>query len=481
MNAATSPGERGIDAAVSGELEHIWSRVERELAAAVEASTYRIWLAPLTARSLDDRHLVLEAPARSCGWIRERFGRVIHAAAARVLGPGAVVDVVAPPSSARFARAREATDDGLPTSDDVAQRGAAPASAAPVRPAVNPKLTFDQFVIGDCNRLAHAASLTVAELPAQAYNPLFICGPPGVGKTHLLSAIGALLSAHQPELIVRTTTGEAFTNGFLGALATRQVHTFKTHFRHADVLLVDDVQFLERKARTEEEFFHTLNALHDGGRQVVVTSDRPPSNLIALEDRLRDRFQAGLVTEAFPPDPATRLAILRKRVDHDRIELADDELLSVLAVRITDDVRSLEGALIRVVAFGSLTGRPLTSQLAREVLDNLHPAPARTQSATPTPSITDIQRATCAHFQLSADELLSASRAKHISWPRQLAMYLARELTDDSLPEIGRRFGGRDHTTVLHACRRITARMVSDVSSQQAVEKLRHELGAPHP
>ncbi len=228
-------------------------------------------------------------------------------------------------------------------------------------------------MIGDCNRLAHAAALTVAEMPAQAYNPLFICGPPGVGKTHLLSSIASLLLAHNPGLTVRSTTGEAFTNEFLNALAGRQTGEFKARFRHIDVLLVDDVQFLERKTRTEEEFFHTFNALYDGGRQIVLTSDRPPRDLQALEDRLRERFEAGLVADIQPPELATRMAILRKRAHHDHLELTDDSPLGLIAERVRDNVRALEGALIRVVAFSSLTGRALTPELTHEVLDGLYP------------------------------------------------------------------------------------------------------------
>ena len=220
----------------------------------------------------------------------------------------------------------------------------------------NPKLTFDQFVIGDCNRLAHAAALTVAEMPAQAYNPLFICGPPGVGKTHLLSSIANLLLSHNPGLTVRCTTGEAFTNEFLAALASGHTEAFKLRFRDVDVLLLDDVQFLERKTKTEEEFFHTFNALQDGGRQLVLSSDRPPHDLQALEDRLRERFEAGLVADIKPPELATRLAILRKRVQHDHIELDDPRALNAIAEHIHSNVRALEGALIRVVAFSSLTG-----------------------------------------------------------------------------------------------------------------------------
>jgi chromosomal replication initiator protein len=313
-------------------------------------------------------------------------------------------------------------------------------------------------------------------MPAQAYNPLFICGPPGVGKTHLLSAIASLLLAHNPGLTVRCTTGEAFTNEFLGALGGRHTEDFKARFRHIDVLLMDDVQFLERKTRTEEEFFHTFNALHDGGRQVVITSDRPPRDLQALEDRLRERFEAGLVADIKPPDLTTRLTILRKRANHDDVELADELALHVIAERIDTNVRALEGALIRVVAFSSLTGRPLTGELASEVLDGLYPRTTTSQQAR-VHSIDEIQTAVGKHFGLSTDELLSTTRTPRVAWPRQLAMYLARELTGESLPAIGRKFGGRDHTTVLHACRRTSTRIASDEDSRVAVEKLCEDLG----
>jgi chromosomal replication initiator protein len=341
----------------------------------------------------------------------------------------------------------------------------------------NPKLTFEQFVIGDSNRLAHAAALAVAEMPSQAYNPLFICGPPGVGKTHLLSAIASLLLAHSPGLSVRATTGEAFTNAFLLALSDGRTDLFKSRFRDVDVLLMDDVQFLERKTKTEEEFFHTFNALHDGGRQIVLTSDRPPRDLHALEDRLRERFQAGLVADVEPPDLATRITILRKRADHDRVLVADAQALQIIAERIDTNVRALEGALIRIVAFSSLTGRPLSSELALEVLDSLYPRgslPARSRER----SVKEIQTAACRYFGISAEELLSSGRTARVTWPRQVAMFLARELTGESLPAIGRQFGGRDHTTVLHACRRTATRIAEDQLSRDTVDTLRSRLSS---
>ncbi len=427
------------------------------------SSTYRIWLGGLRARDLSGGRLLIEAPPSACGWIRARFGRVLQSCAAAVLGPDVVLELV---SSTIDPDSRADTRGMTPAEPDSGSRGG---------PLGNPKLSFDQFVIGDSNRLAHAAALTVAEMPAQAYNPLFICGPPGVGKTHLLSSIASLLLTHNPGLVVRGTTGEAFTNEFLGALSGGRTDGFKASFRGVDVLLVDDVQFLERKVKTEEEFFHTFNALYDSGRQIVLTSDRPPHDLRALEDRLRERFEAGLVADIKPPELATRLAILRKRAHHDRIELADESALEAIAERVTLNVRALEGALIRIVAFSSLTGRPLTVELAREVLDNLYPDTTRRENREPR-SVAEIQAAACAHFGLSSEELLSSARTPRIAWPRQVAMYLARELTGESLPSIGRHFGGRDHTTVLHAHRRTTARIAADEDSRETVEKLCNQL-----
>jgi chromosomal replication initiator protein len=457
---------------VSAELEQIWSRVQAELALAVDEHTYRIWLEPLRARSLSDRRLLIEAAPHSCGWIRDRFGGVLAAGAALVLGPGVVVELVGEPGSSESADSRGCADVPPDRRSDELE---------PVTgPLGNPKLTFEQFVIGDCNRLAHAAALTVAEMPAQAYNPLFICGPPGVGKTHLLSSIASLLLSHSPGLTVRCTTGESFTNEFLNALVGGQTDAFKARFRHVDVLLLDDVQFLERKARTEEEFFHTFNALHDGGRQIVLTSDRPPHDLRALEDRLRERFAAGLVADIEPPDLATRLTILRKRAHHDHIDVTDETALEAIAERVENNVRALEGALIRIVAFASLTGRPLTAELAYEVLDRLYPR-QRSSTRRAQKSIGAIQAAACEHFGLSREELLSSSRAARIVWPRQVAMYLARELTGESLPAIGRRFGGRDHTTVLHAWRRISTRIGEDPLVRGAVDDVRGHLDNEHP
>jgi chromosomal replication initiator protein len=447
---------------VTEDPEHIWNAIQDHLRQAVPADMYDIWLARVRAVELDGDLLVLEAPQELRAWVADRFARVLQASAAAVLGPEVMVDVrsgalsTRPRRSAAEARARD------------------PAEPAPH--GLNPKYTFDQFVIGDTNRLAHAAALAVAELPAQAYNPLFVYGPPGVGKTHLLHSIGNYVLAYGAGLTVHYTTVETFTNHFLAALHRGDMDRFKGRYRHSDVLLIDDIQFLASKARTEEEFFHTFDALHDMGSQLVLTSDRLPRDLHALEDRLRERFEAGLVTAIAPPDVPTRLTVLRKRAQHDGIALADDAVLPLLAERVPDNVRALEGALIRVVAFASLTARPLTRDLAAQVLDELYPPTMQAGESRLT--VEAIQEATAVAFGLTRDELLSEGRAARLTWPRQVAMYLAREHTPETLPAIGARFGGRNHTTVLHACRRTAQRIATDPEALEMVRRLTEHLTA---
>ena len=309
-------------------------------------------------------------------------------------------------------------------------------------------------------------------MPGLAYNPLFICGPPGLGKTHLLHSIANYVAEHGGGLTVRYTTVEAFTDHFVGAIQGGGLEAFKAAYRGVDVLLVDDVQFLQAKAKTEQEFFHTFNALHQAGSQLVLTSDRPPRDLAKLEDRLRERFEAGLVCDVRPPERATRLTILRKRVAQDDVGEVDPAALEAIADRVDANIRALEGALIRVVAFGSLTGRPVTAALADEVLAGLYP-----ELRTRTRSVREIQEQTCEAFGISMDDLLSSTRTQPVAFARQVAMYLARELTDATLPAIGRAFGNRNHTTVMHACKRTAERMAADREAYDAVHKLTRELG----
>jgi chromosomal replication initiator protein len=431
------------------ELDHAWAEIRSALRAAVGERTYGLWLEPLHCAGLRDGTLHLTGPPEVCRWAGERLATVLKACAAAILGDDVTVAVSSeapgPPTPAASSRPHDATA------------------------GLNPKYNFEQFVIGESNRLAHAAALSVAELPAQAYNPLFIYGPPGLGKTHLLHSIGNYITAYGGGLQVRYTTVEAFTNEFVAAIGGDGPgkDAFKHRFRGVDVLLIDDIQFLERKVKTEQELFHTFNALYETGSQLVITSDRTPSDLAQLEERLLERFQSGLVTDIGRPDYATRLAILRKRALHDEVAIADDAL-ALIATSVTTNVRTLEGTLIRVVAYASLTAQPVTVALAAEVIDRLNLGTA----ASDPPTIASIQEAICKHFGISREELLSRSRTQRLAWPRHMAMYLARELTDHSLPVIGRHFGGRDHSTVLNACRRAGERLATDAKAYSAVELL---------
>jgi chromosomal replication initiator protein len=453
----------------------IWTRLQAELRSRVPDTTYDIWLAPLRWGGLDGERLVVLAPAEVRGWVAQRFVGVLEEAARVVLGPGSCPQVDLRdddgavttgagivPGPAMSTTRSPADDPGAALfGDDIAR--------------LNPKFTFEQFVIGDANRFAHAAALAVAELPGQAYNPLFIVGPPGVGKTHLLHSIGNYVTAYGSGLTVRYTTVERFTNEFLEALKARDVDAFKQRYRRNDVLLIDDVQFLERKVKTEEEFFHTFNALHETGSQLVLTSDRPPRDMAALEDRLRQRFESGLLVDIRSPDPATRLTVLRKRAHHDGIELDDDAVLALIAERVTDNLRSLEAALIRVVAYSSLTDAPITVTLADEVLTQLY-GRAEARKAAGPPTIQHIQDVVAEVFGLTREELLSPNRTARVAWPRQVAMYLSREHTHETLPAIGAHFGGRDHSTVLHACKRAATRLGADSEAYDAVARITARL-----
>jgi chromosomal replication initiator protein len=440
------------------ELEPGWREIRAELRRAVGDSTYDIWLSALKFKAWDGRTLVLEGPPSTHAWVLKRFGRVLETSARAVLRELDRVELESRGPGAPRTPPRE-TDSSPPN---------------PVE-SLNPRYSFGQFIIGDGNRLAHGASLAVAELPGQAYNPLFLHAPPGLGKTHLLHAIGNYVRAFGGGATVRYTTAEAFTNHFIHALGSRSIERFKHAYRDADVLLIDDVQFLASKAKTEEEFFHTFNALYENGRQLVLTCDRLPRQLSALEERLRERFESGLVADIRPPDLATRVAILRKRAALDGITIDDQAILDEIAARVTDNVRALEGALIRIVAHHSLTGRPLDRQLARDVLDQIHPAASR---RTAQLTIKDIQNAVATNYGISVEELVSAGRAARITWPRQVAIHLSRDLTTASLNTVGEAFGGRNHATVLHACKRVSERLRTDPEAAGEMDHLIASLTA---
>jgi chromosomal replication initiator protein len=342
-----------------------------------------------------------------------------------------------------------------------------------LRPAaarLNPKYTFETFVIGSSNRFAHAAAFAVAETPAKAYNPLFVYGDSGLGKTHLLHAIGHYAQSLYPGLKVRYVSSEEFTNDFINMIRDGKQDGFRRRYRDVDVLLVDDIQFLENKEGTQEEFFHTFNTLHNASKQIVISSDRAPKRLVTLEDRLRSRFEWGLLTDVQPPELETRIAILRKKAVQDRLN-APPEALEYIASRISTNIRELEGALIRVTAFASLNRQSVDLQLAEFVLKDLIP-----EAHGPEITAATIMGQTASYFGLSIDDLCGTSRSRVLVTARQIAMYLCRELTDLSLPKIGQQFGGRDHTTVMHADRKIRSLMAERRSIYNQVTELTNRI-----
>jgi chromosomal replication initiator protein len=360
------------------------------------------------------------------------------------------------------------------------RRGAGPGSAVPARSGqqsprpgaarLNPKYTFETFVIGSSNRFAHAAAVAVAEAPAKAYNPLFVYGDSGLGKTHLLHAIGHYAQSFYQGVKVRYVSSEEFTNDFINMIRDGKQDGFRRRYRDVDVLLVDDIQFLENKEGTQEEFFHTFNTLHNASKQIVISSDRAPKRLVTLEDRLRSRFEWGLLTDVQPPELETRIAILRKKAHQEGLN-APDEVLEYIASRISTNIRELEGALIRVTAFASLNRQSVDLGLAEIVLKDLIP-----ESQGPQITATTIMGQTASYFGLSIDDLCGTSRSRVLATARQIAMYLCRELTDLSLPKIGQQFGGRDHTTVMYADRKIRSLMAERRSIYNQVTELTNRI-----
>jgi chromosomal replication initiator protein len=336
---------------------------------------------------------------------------------------------------------------------------------------LNPKYTFDSFVIGNSNRFAHAACLAVAEAPAKAYNPLFLYGGVGLGKTHLMMAIGHFVRSLPSELNVHYVTSEDFTNQMINAIRTNDTESFRNKYRKVDVLLIDDIQFISGKERTQEEFFHTFNALYESNKQIIISSDRPPRDMEHLEERLKSRFEWGLTADIQPPDLETRIAILRKKADSENIQRVPDEVFEFVATKAENNIRELEGCLTRIMAYSKITKAPITLELVNEALKDII---KNNESKRATPE--RITTLVCDRFSISESDMFSKKRSHDISYPRQISMYLLRELTDLSLSAIGNFFGGRDHTTVLHAYRTISKEMADNNELRVMLADIRNQL-----
>ncbi len=448
-----------------------WDAFQHQIALSIPDAACQTWILPLDV-TVEGNDLHLTAPTEfHAHWVRDRYFDVISAAAAATYDTTRVIVKVAP------------APDTPPRPVGAAPRETQPAQRGTTTPAavagagvrqhdhrLITKYNFDNFVVGQSNRFAHAAAMAVAEQPGKQYNPLFIYGPAGLGKTHLLHAVGHHRKELDPTAVIRYITSEQFFNEFINGIRRKRMDEFKARYRTTDILLLDDVQFFEGKEQILEEFFHTFNTLYEAGKQMVISSDRHPKNLASLEARLRSRFEWGLLTDIQPPDVETRLAILRKNAEYAPASVPT-EVLGFIAENVLDNIRELEGALTRVAAFAALTHERVTLDMAKDVLSDL--APQYSNRALTADSIIQL---VCNYFGLTVLEMIGPSRKQPLALSRQIAMYLCRELTDLSLPKIGTAFGGRDHTTVLHAVEKVKRLIVSDKSVFDEITTLSQKL-----
>jgi chromosomal replication initiator protein len=444
-------------------LKQTWTDIQYRLRTTLHDSTYEIWLADLEPLLVEESALYVQVPKNTGDWIRRRFGASLTTAA-RATDPSINrIELVEPGETNLTERSTNPHIDR--------------ATFSKPRSDVWPGRSFDRFVIGESNRFAHAAALTVAENPGHAYNPLFIYGAAGTGKTHLLEAIGSYMAMHDRGVSVHYTTAETFTSDFMRALRHKELEAFKRVYRENDVLLVDDIQFLEGKPKTAEELVHTLNVLASTGAQLVVSSDRHPSKTGSDAAQLVKRLEAGLVAELMQPNLETRIAILQKLATYKQTAI-EVEVLEYIAKRVESSVRALEGALVRVSAFASLTDTPIDIQVTKQVLDSLYhpPDPLHSRNLNTAARVDQIQAAAAAEFGLVVDDLCSSRRNRLVVYARQIAMYLTRELTDLSLPAIAQRFGGKDHTTVLHAHKKITAELLANSDTRSLITNLTERI-----
>ena len=453
------------------DAKQVWRAALGELQVSLSAANFETWLKDTALVDVDDNRFKISVPnAFAKDWVESRYRSLISQTLARIVGYSAQVEFVVRPAAetngANGAHPSNGTAASTPpTAQPVrveATRVGAPEGAST---NINPRYTFSNFIVGSANRLAHAASLSVAERPGHAYNPLFLYGGVGLGKTHLMHAVGNAVIARFPRKRVVYATSEKFTNEFITSIQQGKIDDFRARYRRIDLLLIDDIQFIADKERTQEEFFHTFNAIHEDGKQIVLSSDRPPKAILTLEERLRSRFEWGLIADLTAPDLETRIAILRAKAEEQAVPVSSD-VLEFIARKVVSNIRELEGALNRIVAYASMGAVPITIELAQAVLSNVLYNPKKRQ-VTPE----RITRAVSDYYGVQIDALKGQKRDKAIVVPRQIAMFLMREETDVSLLRIGAELGGRDHSTVLHACDKINREMGIN-------DELRRELAA---
>ena len=453
------------------QLRLVWEEVLNIMAADLPERSFDAWLKDSRPVHLDGNTLYVEFPNEfTKDWVEARYVNPLTRTLRQVTNRDWDIKFTIPEGVKSLGSPGAAGTRNAPSgnwSQNRVQRSEEVPPAPPPRSSVlNPRYTFDSFVVGNSNRFAHAASLAVAEGPAKAYNPLFIYGGVGLGKTHLMHAIGHYALEQNPNISVVYVTSETFTNDLISAIGKKSMVDFRNKYRNADILLIDDIQFVAGKESTQEEFFHTFNALYEANRQLVISSDRPPKDIPTLEERLRSRFEWGLTADIQPPDIETRIAILRKKAKDDNLVI-DQEILSYIATHVQSNIRELEGALVRVTAHANLHNAPLSLETVAEALNDILKAPVH-QPVT----IEGIMEIVADYYAIKVSELKSKRRTRNITFPRQIAMYLARDLTDSSLPEIGQAFGGRDHSTVIHAVEKIESELKLDPSLHNTITEL---------